>query len=150
MLILWKEILYYLHSAPNDLSSFLLEESQVGWKSATLKNLFKQRHPRISVFQRALILHYLRVHNSKRIVTLNAREGAQSLQSCPTCCNPTDHSLPRFSVHGILHAKYWSGFHSLLQGIFLMKGSNLGLLCCRQILYHWVTGEALQRDDIST
>ena len=26
--------------------------------------------------------------------------------------------------------------HSLLQGIFLTQGSNLGLLYCRQILYH--------------
>ena len=28
------------------------------------------------------------------------------------------------------------GSHSLLQGIFLTQGSNLGLLKCRQILYH--------------
>ena len=28
------------------------------------------------------------------------------------------------------------GFSSLLQGIFLTRGSNLGLLLCRQILYH--------------
>ena len=28
------------------------------------------------------------------------------------------------------------GCHSLLQGIFLTQGSNPGLLCCRQILYH--------------
>ena len=28
------------------------------------------------------------------------------------------------------------GWHSLLQGIFLTQGSNLGLLHCRQILYH--------------
>ena len=27
-------------------------------------------------------------------------------------------------------------FHSLLQRIFLTQGSNLGLLHCRQILYH--------------
>ena len=27
------------------------------------------------------------------------------------------------------------GSHSLLQGIFLIQGSNPGLLCCRQILY---------------
>ena len=27
------------------------------------------------------------------------------------------------------------GFHSLLQGIFPTQGLNLGLLCCRQILY---------------
>ena len=28
------------------------------------------------------------------------------------------------------------GSHFLLQGIFLTQGSNLGLLHCRQILYH--------------
>ena len=28
------------------------------------------------------------------------------------------------------------GYHSLLQGIFLTQGSNLGLLHCRRILYH--------------
>ena len=28
------------------------------------------------------------------------------------------------------------GCHALLQGIFLTQGSNLGLLHCRQILYH--------------
>ena len=28
------------------------------------------------------------------------------------------------------------GSHSLLQPIFPMQGSNLGLLLCRQILYH--------------
>ena len=27
-------------------------------------------------------------------------------------------------------------YHSLLQGIFLTQGSNLGLLLCRQILYY--------------
>ena len=31
--------------------------------------------------------------------------------------------------------EYWSGCHSLLQGIFLMQGSNPGLLHRRQILY---------------
>ena len=34
------------------------------------------------------------------------------------------------------------GCHFLLQGIFLTKGSSVGLLHCRQILYHWATGEA--------
>ena len=32
--------------------------------------------------------------------------------------------------------EYWSGSHSLLQGIFLTQGLNLCLLHCRQILYH--------------
>ena len=33
--------------------------------------------------------------------------------------------------------------HFLLQGIFLTQRWNLGLLHCRQILYHWATREAL-------
>ena len=32
--------------------------------------------------------------------------------------------------------EYWSGNHSLLQGIFPTQGSNLSLLHCMQILYH--------------
>ena len=36
------------------------------------------------------------------------------------------------------------GCHFLLQGIFPTQGSNPGLLYCRQILYRWATGEALQ------
>ena len=33
---------------------------------------------------------------------------AKLLQSCPTLCNPMDHSLPDSSVHGILQQE-WSG-----------------------------------------
>ena len=33
------------------------------------------------------------------------------------------------------------GCHFLLQGIFLIQGSNLPLLCCRWILHHWATRE---------
>ena len=32
--------------------------------------------------------------------------------------------------------EYWSGSHSLLQGIFPTQGSNQGFPRCRQILYH--------------
>ena len=35
------------------------------------------------------------------------------------------------------------GCHSLLQGIFLTQGSKLGLLHCRQSLYHWAIREAV-------
>ena len=45
-------------------------------------------------------------------------------QLCPTCCDPMDCSLLGSSVDS----------PSLLQGIFLIQGSNLGLLHCRQIL----------------
>ena len=36
---------------------------------------------------------------------------------------------------GFSRQEYWSGCHSLLQGIFLTQGSNPGLLHCREILY---------------
>ena len=41
------------------------------------------------------------------------------------------------SVHGILQARIleWAAI-SFSRGIFLTQGSNLGLLHCRQILYH--------------
>ena len=62
--------------------------------------------------------------------------GAQSLQSCPTLCNPMDYSPPGSSVHGVLQARIleW-GCLALPQGIFSIQGSNLGLLPCRWILY---------------
>ena len=49
---------------------------------------------------------------------------------------PMDCSPPGFSVHGNSPGKNTEvGFHTLLQGIFQIQGSNPGLLCCRQILY---------------
>ena len=59
------------------------------------------------------------------------------VQSCRTLCDPIDCSLPGSFVHGVLQARTleWVS-HSLFQGIFLTQGSNVGLLHCRQILYH--------------
>ena len=56
---------------------------------------------------------------------------------------PVDCSPPGSSVHGILQARILDrGFHFLLQGIFLIQGSNPCLLHlhCNQILYHWAIG----------
>ena len=52
-------------------------------------------------------------------------------------CNPMDCSQPGSSVHGISQARAleWD-CHFFLQGIFPTQGSNLGVLHCRQILYH--------------
>ena len=49
-----------------------------------------------------------------------------------------DHSLPGFSVHGILQARILPGVgcHPLLKGISPTQGSNLGILHYRQILNH--------------
>ena len=57
----------------------------------------------------------------------------QSLQSCPTLCDPMEYSLPGSSVHGILQQEYWNGCHILLQEIFPTQGANPRLLC----LKHW-------------
>ena len=73
---------------------------------------------------------------------------AQSLQSCPTLCDPMDCSPPGSSVNGILQARNTGvSCHTLLQRIFPTQGSNLlcllQLLHRRRILYLWATQEAL-------
>ena len=62
---------------------------------------------------------------------------AESLQSCPTLCNPIDGSPPGSPVPGILQGKTleWVAI-SFSKVIFLTQGSNLHLSHCRHILYH--------------
>ena len=42
------------------------------------------------------------------------------------------------------------GCHFLLQGTFQTQGSNLHLLHCRQILYHWAIWEAWKLSEITS
>ena len=66
-----------------------------------------------------------------------------------TLCSPMNCSPPGSSAHGIFQASILEvGSHSLLQGIFLTQGSNLGLLHCRQILHHCATWEVLNNTNI--
>ena len=68
-------------------------------------------------------------------------------QSFLTLCYPMDCSCPGSSFHGIFPGKNTGvGCHFLLQDIFLTRGSNLGLLPCRQILYHlsYIQGSPLE------
>ena len=62
----------------------------------------------------------------------------QALQSCLTLCDPTHCSPPGSSDHGILQAGKNTEMccHALLQGFFLIQGSNPHLLC----LLHWHVG----------
>ena len=55
-------------------------------------------------------------------------------QSGLTLCDCMGYGPPGSSVCGLLQ-NTGVGCHSLLQGIFLTQGLNLGLLPCRQILY---------------
>ena len=58
-------------------------------------------------------------------------------QSCPILCDSMDCSPPGFSAHGDSPGKNTGvSCHALLQGIFPTQGLNLGLLHCKQILYH--------------
>ena len=57
-------------------------------------------------------------------------------QSCLTLCDPMDCSPPRLFCPWNSPSKHTAvGSHSLLQRIFLIQESNLGLLHCRQVLY---------------
>ena len=58
-------------------------------------------------------------------------------QLCLTLRNPMDCSPPVSSVHGILQARIleWVAI-PFSRGIFPPQGLKLGLLHCRQILYH--------------
>ena len=57
-------------------------------------------------------------------------------QTCPTLCDPMDCSPPGSSVHGIHQARILEWVAISFSRIFLTQGSNLGLLYCRQVLYH--------------
>ena len=56
--------------------------------------------------------------------------------SCPTLCDPVDHSPPSSCVHGDSPGKNTGmGCHAFLQVIFPTQELNQGLLHCRQIFY---------------
>ena len=60
----------------------------------------------------------------------------EAAQSCPALCDPMDWSPTGSSCPWDSTSKNTgAGSHSLLQGIFLIQGSNPGFLYCRQILY---------------
>ena len=59
-------------------------------------------------------------------------------QWCLTLCDPRDCSSPGPSVQGIFQARILESVAISFSRIFLTQGLNLGLLHCRQILYHWV------------
>ena len=62
------------------------------------------------------------------------------LQSCPTLCNPMNHSLPGSSVHGILQASIleWVAMPSSRGSSQPRDRTPVSYVCCidRQVLYH--------------
>ena len=74
-------------------------------------------------------------YQEKRLRNLNySYVCAQSLQSCPTLCNPIACQAPLF-MRFFPGKNIGVGCHFLLQGILPTQGSNLYLLHFRMILY---------------
>ena len=71
-------------------------------------------------------------------------------QWCLTLCNPMDYSPSKLlSPWNFLGRNIGVGCHSLVQGFFPTQGPNLGLLHCRQILYHLSLREAHMFSSVS-
>ena len=68
-------------------------------------------------------------------------------QLCLTLCDPMDYSPPGSPICGIFQA-------GILEWVAIpfsrgfSQGSNLGLLHCRQILYHWATRKTWHVDGV--
>uniref|UniRef100_A0A4W2BRM2 Tubulin polyglutamylase complex subunit 2 n=1 Tax=Bos indicus x Bos taurus TaxID=30522 RepID=A0A4W2BRM2_BOBOX len=71
------------------------------------------------------------------ISTLDRKGKVLVAKLCSTLCNPVNCSPPGSSVHGILQVRILECVTiPFSRGTFPTQGSNLGLLNCKQILYH--------------
>ena len=95
-----------------------------------------------------------KVNTAERRASLGRKKCVVVAQSCPTLCNPVDHSLPGFALHGILQVRIleWVAISFSRASSWprdWTQGSNSGLLHCRQIFFFfflnpiWATWEAL-------
>ena len=87
----------FLTYIPNSLSRGFQSDAQLFYPSASVSTL---------VFLRSHLLRFLCTVEGNTIHYTNAT-ATESLQSCPTLCDPMDCSLPSSSVHGILQARIW-------------------------------------------
>ena len=77
-------------------------------------------------------LNYEGTENLNRLIPVPV----QSLSRVRLCATP-ETAAHKFTLSmEFSRQEYWSGLPFPLQRIFLTQGSNLGLLHCRQILYH--------------
>ena len=74
-------------------------------------------------------------------------------QLCPTLCDPTDCSLPGFSVHGMFQARIleWVATSFSWGSSWHRDQTHIsGISCIGQwVLYHWATREAEKADTMS-
>ena len=110
--------------------SFLICKMKIGIP-APISRGFSRRE---SILAHCRSLEKCMAHSKQHLVC-NVVVVQSFSHSCPTLCNLMDYSPPLLDPWDFPGRNTGVGFHSLLQGIFSTKGSKLGLLHCRQILY---------------
>ena len=90
-----------------------------------------------------------RVKLSKEVSFIYPAAAAQSLQSCPTQCDPMDHSPPDSSVHGILQARIleWAAI-PFSRGSSWPRDRTQAFHIASRFFTSWATWEALWRPSI--
>ena len=113
---------------------------QLEWvSSSSLRARIKQRQRRVDLFSvRAEIPIFCPWASAFLVLGPLKRKIVKSLSCVRFFATPWTvvHQAPPSMEFS--RQEYWNSWnpHLLLQGIFLTQGSNLGLLHCRQILYH--------------
>ena len=116
---------------PGELIGYPLHYSWASLVAQMIKNLPAMRETRVQSLGQEDALEKGMATHSRILVCLIT-------QLCLTPCDPMDCSPPG-SSREILHGNFpgkntGEGCHALLQGIFLIWGSNPGLLHCRWIV----------------
>ena len=90
------------------------------------------------------------IKKKKKNSTCNAK-GCESRSAISDSLQPHGQWPTRLlSPWGFPRQEYWSGLPFPSPGIFLPRGSNPGLLHCRQILTVWATREAHNTEDLGS
>ena len=76
---------------------------------------------------------------------IGSESESEVAQLCLTLCDPWTVAYQAPLSMRFSRQEYWSGLPFSSPGFFLIHGSNLGLLNCRQILY-WLSYEGRTRD----
>ena len=72
---------------------------------------------------------------------------AKSLQSCLTLCDPTDCSLPGFSIHGILQARTLEWVTISFSSVYLQRTTEASVLILK-IQIHFTEQMNLQKQNL--
>ena len=92
----------HIHSGLRKMRSYVANKSINSFSQQYLNQIINIMYWWIKV--RKITSNFYSLNNINKTPAA-AAAAAKSLQSCPTLCDPTDCSLPGFSIHGILQAR---------------------------------------------